>query len=310
MRILIFMVALLLLTACRTEIPTPPLEPEIPADITESEPNVTEPEPVNASPPVIQDVPPAPKEGEGEIVVTITDDAVNLEDLSSLVITVRGVMLHDQARQEWVTLDVSPQQFDLLQLKRKEISELVVRAPVPASLYDKVQLSFGEVEAVMQGSAGSAKMPSKVFKAAAEVTVASQQVSAIMLDVIADESMHMTQQGRLIFAPVVQIETRKGVTVTGSGTSAIVAGGQTINNLRFGMSADGSVGVGKSIPADVELSYEMGKVIVRERTQVERRISDTSKETPEGYDYQESTLGDYDREHTACSIRYTGGNCY
>jgi len=320
MRRLLIVSLLILLVACGGEIV--PEEPEV------TEPNATEPEdtePDDTTPEVSNNVtttepadtpttPDVPSGADGQIVFAITDAAIDMGDISRVNVQIRGAMIHDSTKNEWITLEMSDTTYDLLALKSQGVNELIVDANIPAGKYDKVQLNFGEIEVNYKGSSVTARMPGKVFRVDIETFVDPHQASTILFDFIADESMHITGQGRVIFAPVAKVETRRQVALTVLGNQVPITQGTITASQKVGMDHEGNVGVDKIIPAGADLSYENNKVLLKkvDVPPTGRKFQSASDEDkPEGYDYQESTLGSYGSSggHTQCSLRYSGGDC-
>lgn len=81
-------------------------------------------------------------------------------------------------------------------------------------------------------------------------------------DFIAHESLHTAHNEEYVFAPVIQVETRENSTIqsTGSGT-ALISGGTVRTNIRVGMDLNGTLGVGLSIPSNLNITLGSGGLV-------------------------------------------------
>ena len=110
----------------------------------------------------------------------------------------------------------------------------------------------------------TAKVPSGTLRIDGEMDIEGNTTSTATLDFIADESLHKTGNGQYILAPVVHVKTRNDARVEiNSDNSAEISGGVVKSDFKVGMNAQGDVGAGLSIPADVNVSIgQQGEIVI------------------------------------------------
>ena len=198
----------------------------------------------------------------GRTVFTVTDAAADMGTVSSIKVTVDSVRAHSEA-QGWVTVRNEPATFDLLQLKASGNQALLADVQLKEGSYDQVRLDISEVVVTDAQGEHDAKLPSGELKIVGDLQVNAQSTSTASFDFIADESLHLTGEGKYILAPVVQFQTKEKVVVDVTSASDVkIQGGTTRTNVKVGMDAEGRVGVGLGIPASVNISIEGGRIRV------------------------------------------------
>jgi hypothetical protein len=113
-----------------------------------------------------------------------------------------------------------------------------------------------------------AKLPSNKLRLRGELKVEAGATSTAHFDFLADQSLHLTGEGRYIFAPVITLETRDKAEAEvsgkkeGSGKKEVrIKGGSTRTDAQLGMDAEGSLDAGIRITPDAVLSIAAdGKV--------------------------------------------------
>ena len=178
----------------------------------------------------------------GTIYASFTDAAANMGNVTAVDMTVDKFYLHSQT-QGWVTVSSSPQTFSLLALNASNQSQLMGQANVPVDTYDQVWFHASGVVITETGKAPvNAVLPSGDFKMVGIVKVNKGGVSTVNLDVFADQSLHKTDKGVYVFAPVVNFESRENPTVAVNANNIItIADGLVDSNTSAGMDIDGQV---------------------------------------------------------------------
>jgi hypothetical protein len=149
----------------------------------------------------------------GRIVFGITDKAVGLDAYKSIFLTIGSVRIHHPSK-GWITVSETPRTFDLLKLRAKSRNELLADMNITADTYDSVRLGIDSILITDHaGKVTEAKLPSKELKIDSNVRVFKGKISSVLIDFLADKSMHMTGDGKIIFAPVVAVETKSEMTV-------------------------------------------------------------------------------------------------
>ncbi|MBI4147457.1 DUF4382 domain-containing protein [Candidatus Woesearchaeota archaeon] len=202
------------------------------------------------------------QEMKGRVVFTITDAAVNMSAVTSLMVTVDSVQVHSAA-EGWVIVSSKPQTFDLLKLKIQGSQELLADVTLNEGTYQQLRLNISKVVVTDAEGEHEAKLPSGELKIVGNLEVKANSTSTASFDFIADESLHVTGNGEYILAPVVKLETKEDAEVEVKADLKVeIKGGTVKTNVKVGMDADGNVGVGLGIPAKASLSIGQGRVKV------------------------------------------------
>ena len=199
---------------------------------------------------------------KGEVVFAITDAAANMGDVSSVNVTIDSIEVHSEGS-GWVTLASDVGTYDLLELKAKGTTELLVQAELKVGTYDQVRLNISKVVVVDGSGSCEAKLPSNKLQLKGNFTVNSGTVTTITFDFVADQSLHITGEGRYIFAPVIQLETRSNPEVQINANNQVqISGGQVMTHVQVGMDTKGNMDSGLLISPDAVLRIDAsGKVV-------------------------------------------------
>lgn len=196
--------------------------------------------------------------GEGEAVFGVTDAAADMGAVSEIHMTIDSVKVRSQT-QGWVTVSSTPATYDLLELKEEGRTALLAQAELPEGTYDEMELVVSSVTVVDTEGTHEATMPSNTMTFDGYLVVKEGQTATATFDILADQSLHMTEEGEYIMAPVIEVETRSNAEVDVSNEEDIaVSGGQLTTSVTIGMDIDGNVGVGLRIAADAVLSLTGG----------------------------------------------------
>lgn len=204
---------------------------------------------------------PQAQQSTGRAVFTMTDAAANMGAVTSVKVTVDSVKVHSEA-EGWVTVSSVQKTYDLLQLKAQDKQELLADAQLKEGTYNQLSLDISRVVVTDASGTHEAKLPSGELKINGNLVVERNSTSTATFDFIADESLHITGNGKYIMAPVVQMETRQDADVSvSSGNRVEIRNGRVNTNVKVGMDINGNVGVGSKIPSNSDLSIDTaGKI--------------------------------------------------
>lgn len=213
----------------------------------------------------------------GRAVFTMTDAAADMGAVSSVKVTVDSVQVHHE-NEGWVTASSDTQTYDLLELKASNTQKLLADAQLPNGTYNQLRLDVSNVVVVDENGTHNAKLPSNTLKMQGEFTVEAENsaesngsaetsgssgsdssaeadgAAVATFDFIADESLHVTGDGKYVMAPVVQVTARNDAQVDiGSNAAVDISGGNIATNVKVGMNENGEVTVGGGIPANAQL---------------------------------------------------------
>ncbi len=199
-------------------------------------------------------------EDSGRVVFAITEAAANMGSVSEVNITVDSIHVQN-SNGAWLAVSTESRTYELLKLKAENKTVLFADTNLPSGEYNKVRLSVSNVIIVDDGGSHQAKMPSGKIDIHSMLRVDTNGISTVTFDFIADESLHVTGQGKYIMAPVIHVETRSNTNVIVSGeeesdSRVIITGGQITTDKRVGMDLRGNIGVGVRIPTNIDITIE------------------------------------------------------
>jgi hypothetical protein len=189
----------------------------------------------------VQPVPPETPEGDGTIIIYVTDAPPDGE-VTSIMVTLSEVQVHkasadqetattnnqtqaqEQERQsqggegEWITIDISGNAtFDLLQIKG--IEQFLGSGEVEATKYTQVGLVIDTIQVkVGSGNLTDAVLPSRELKIVQPFNVIAGETTALVLDFEADkmvafprtpEIATLAEADKVIIKPVVKLIVRQ-----------------------------------------------------------------------------------------------------
>lgn len=177
----------------------------------------------------------------GKVIISVTDAAASMQGVSSVQLTVDKIEMHSAAK-GWVTISNDTKQFDLLALKARGALSVAVNATVAAGTYNQVRLHVPKVIVVKSGVTTEAKLPSNTLEINGTFSVTENTTTSIKFDFIADESLHVTGDGKFIFAPVVKTESRTKANVSITADGLVTVGGGSVENAETaGMDLHGAM---------------------------------------------------------------------
>lgn len=218
-----------------------------------------------------------PNPDDGRIVVGITDAAASIDSVSSILITVNKVEMEGSGG--WVTVASSPKQYDLLDLRDSGDISLYAESDIKAGTYNQMRLMVSKVVVVANGVEKEAKLPSGELKIVGKFVVNKGKTSTVVVDFLADKSLHVTGIGEFIFAPVVKVESRSeaNVEVSSGGVIAII-GGKIETDAVLGMDENGEIKSNFVLDPNARLDIVGGalKIMVQGESDASVKISSKS----------------------------------
>lgn len=179
---------------------------------------------------------------QGKIVFGVTDAASNMGGVSSVLVTINKVEVRSVATNDWVTVSNETKQYDLLALKTAGAVSLIANINADVGVYDQAKLVISKVLIVKNGIEQEAKLPSGELKTFVNIVVNADQTSSIVFDFIADKSLHVTGNGKFIFAPVIKVKKQKDVKIELKSNNEVdIKNGKEEEDEDIGMDSKGEV---------------------------------------------------------------------
>lgn len=161
--------------------------------------------------------------GMGRIEVRVTDAPPEYGTIQEIWVTVtdseeeEGVVVHKAATEEdgegsWLPIPITGDNpFELLAFKEAGVDALLGWSSVAPGKYTQIRMNIEKVEILFEGDHEpiEAKLPSGKLKFVRSFDVVDGETTIIMLDFIADKSVTVTGQGKVIFKPVVKLQVSR-----------------------------------------------------------------------------------------------------
>lgn len=196
--------------------------------------------------------------GEGRLIMSITDAAADMDSVTAIRMTTGDVQAHSNT-QGWVTIDAEEKTYDLLELESQNQVELMGDANVQSGQYNQIRFDIKKVIVVDAEGEHEATVPSNEYKVNVDSQVNEGENTSVEIDVLADESLHTTNEGEYMMAPVAKIEVKSNVQVNvGTDNIVVVNGGQTAASTKVGMDINGNVGTGLKVSENANISIDNG----------------------------------------------------
>ncbi len=194
-----------------------------------------------------------PSANQGKVIFSVTDAAADMSGVTSVQMTVDKIEMHSAAN-GWVTVSNDVKTFDLLALKAQGALAAAADVNVAEGTYNQIRLHVQKVAVVKSGVEAEAKLPSNNLEVTGTFTVTHDSTTSVKLDFLADESFHITGNGKFIFAPVVKTESRTNADVSVAGDDkVVVSGGSVESDSTEGMDVDGTMRDGFKLEAGEKL---------------------------------------------------------
>lgn len=193
----------------------------------------------------------------GTLYIGITDATNEITDVSEVNLSVNKVEVYSSTK-GWVTAGSSSKSYKLFALNASGKTELYAKTDVEAGTYDKVRVTLGDA-VVTSKTKGDVKatLPSSYVVIDSAVKVKEGESTHVKLDVIADESLHLTVDGAYVFAPVVKTESKSNTTVTvGSDNVITTSGGTVDSSTSVGVDIDGTSKANFELITDTSLKVD------------------------------------------------------
>jgi len=168
----------------------------------------------------------------------------------------------------WITVLNESKTYDLLQLTGVE--ELASSVDLKSGEYNIVRLYISDVKVVLNGVEQTAKLPSGKIDINIAFMVTANKSSLVSLDFNLNDSLHITGDGQIIMAPVIKVDVSKDVelNITDGKVKRIRAEREVQKEV--GMDENGTMGEGKRIMADLNLTIgDDGRIRIQERARNE-----------------------------------------
>ena len=184
---------------------------------------------------------------EGRAVFTMTDDAANMDEVTSIKITVNSIKVLNES-ESWITVSNEQQTYDLLKLKSSGTQVLLAEYNLTPGTYNQIRLSISQIVVTDASGDHMAKLPSGELKIVGKLVINENSTSTVKFDFIVDESLHLTGNGTYIFAPVVKLETRQRANVDLRFRENVrISDGKIDDDRKEGMDIEGNFGEGYHI---------------------------------------------------------------
>ena len=169
----------------------------------------------------------------------------------------------------WITVLNESKTYDLMALSGVE--ELISSAELTHGYdYNILRLYISEVKVTYNGVKNTAKLPSGKIDISISIPVASNTSSLVSLDFNLNDSLHITGDGQIIMAPVIKVDVSRDVELQIQNRIVTRVRAEREVQKEVGMDENGSVGEGKRIRADLNLTIGGdGQIRVQERARNE-----------------------------------------
>jgi len=191
----------------------------------------------------------------GNLYVSVTDATADIQNVNDIDLSVKKVEIHSK-EEGWVTISSKEKVYALLALKASGRVELYAKKTgLEAGTYDKVRITLGN-SVVHTKTKGDVKavIPGSQVVINTRLKINNGADSHFKIDFMADKSLHATSDGKFVFAPVVQVESRSNAQINvGSDDMVQVSGGTVDTNTTIGVDLSGSSRVNYQLQTDSSL---------------------------------------------------------
>ena len=182
-----------------------------------------------------------PASEKGEMYIGVTDATADIKNVNDITLEIEKVEVYSET-EGWVEVSAESRLYNLLELKSKAIMELYGSTELNVGIYDRVRVTLGDV-IVKTKKNGEIKAvtPGSQLVFNLEMNVAANQMTYVMLDLLADKSLHSTSDNRYVFVPVVQAQSQSGTQVAITDANQVtVTGGTLDSSSSVGMDLSGA----------------------------------------------------------------------
>jgi hypothetical protein len=178
---------------------------------------------------------------KGSLYVGVTDATLDITNVDDINLAVKKVEIYSPTK-GWVTVSSNQKNFDLLTLKSSGEVQMYANSTMDQDTYSKVRVTLGDanIKTKTKGTV-RAVLPASQVVMNEQVRVADGQSTQIKLDFLADKSLHSTTDGKYVFAPVINSESRSNTQITSGNNSVLTTfGGNVDDNVSVGVDLSGS----------------------------------------------------------------------
>lgn len=203
-------------------------------------------------------------------------DAPTTSAVSAVNITVSNATIHSQTTGKWYTILSTPKKFNLVTLRN--ISAALATANIPAGNYDEIVLEVTNASAVVNNQSTNVFLPSGDLKIFGNFSITSNSLapSWVNIDINLDKSLHITGEGSVILAPVINLKASSGanLSVATNGIVYVKSPGKPDSDFNASMDLNGTFHVNLiSVPEGAHLGVgENGKVLILSNSSITNTI--------------------------------------
>jgi len=143
-------------------------------------------------------------------------DAPPEYDIATIDITFSKVEVHKAGDGEqeggWITVSIAQGRFDLLRLEANDLEALLATDEVTPGTYTQLRIIIDSISITLNGVGEPPEVliPSGELKFNRNFEVAVDEMTTLLVDIDAAESLVSTGSGKLLFKPVVKLTIQEG----------------------------------------------------------------------------------------------------
>ena len=214
----------------------------------------------------------SPTRTYGTVYFLIKDAPADMSSVSSLEVTISEISVHTSDSNKWVTVSSEPKTVDLVSLKDSDLITVLYEKRLEVGNYNQIRFEVSDVKAVVNSQKVQVKIPSNIIKINSNIEVINGNGNVILSDFLLNESLHLTGEEKLIFAPVIRLLNYNGASVSVNEDKATIKGGDKKSEIEVGMDENGDVAEGKKIDDDAELTVDSYGIIKRVDLDMQKEI--------------------------------------
>ena len=170
---------------------------------------------------------------EGTLLIAITDKAPNLGNITSVKLKVLSAAAYHKEKAFWTTVSDADVMVDLLELKKKSIEQLYGNKSLSEGDYSMLKLKIADVKVTRNNKEEDAFLPSGELKIQMSFKIEAEKQTKITIDFVADQSLHITGDGKIIFAPVLHVRSGKQDVSVGMNEKGEISAGRMDSKKDF-----------------------------------------------------------------------------
>jgi hypothetical protein len=176
----------------------------------------------------------------GNLYIGVTDATTDINNVDAITLSIKKVELHSLAK-GWVTVSSDSKMYDLLALHASGTTKLYAKESIAVGAYDRARITMGDTT-IHTKTNGNVKAytPADQLVMSMNIIVGENTNTMMKLDVLADKSLHTTSDGKFIFAPVVNAESKNDTTVSVEKDDSMkMTNGTVGSSVSVGIDLDG-----------------------------------------------------------------------